>query len=227
MASVSGSGNVWVSREEPRVTKLLTSIGRQPRSKPGFVRQPQTRVVEWHRLDLVLVSVVADSHLVLAEDPNVESVGRVAVRAKAGPGRPSAGPGHGHGFRAVWQPSLMGPLLPGSARRAPRARRGQRRGRSLSAGSESGACRTAHESMDGLHRFSGTIGLRLTPVHDQVKGAQRSQQPPPQVASIVQVIDEAGSTSGWATCSSTAGPPPSKGTSGEVPTRRMTLSGAK
>ena len=47
--------------------------------------------------------------------------------------------------------------------------------------------------MDGLHRFSGTIGLRLTPVHDQVKGAQRSQQPPPQVAPIVQVIDEAGS----------------------------------
>ena len=91
MASVSGSGNVWISREEPRVTKLLTPIGRQPRSKPGFVRQPQTRVVEWHRLDLVLVSVVADSHLVLAEDPNVESVGRVAVRAKAGPGRPLSG----------------------------------------------------------------------------------------------------------------------------------------
>jgi hypothetical protein len=61
--------------------------------------------------------------------------------------------------------------------------------------------------MHGPHRFSGTIGLRLTPVHDQVQGAQRSQQPRPQLAPIVRVIDDAGSNKwmgylqqhGWAT----------------------------
>src|SRR5439155_20664572 len=52
--------------------------------------------------------------------------------------------------------------------------------------------RPVHLSVHGLHHFGRPLGFLLRPVGDQVEGAQRVDEAPPEITSNIRVIEDAG-----------------------------------
>jgi hypothetical protein len=81
--------------------------------------------------------------------------------------------------------------------------------------------------VDGLHCFSCALGLLLRSVGDQVEGPECAGEPVPEVASVVGVVDDASGDERMGDLEEHRRPTPRNGVSGELPTLRITLSGAK
>lgn len=77
------------------------------------------------------------------------------------------------------------------------------------------------------HRRARRLGFGLAAEGDQVERAQRAPEAAPEVAAIVGVIGDAHGDQRMGDLEQHRRPPPSKGVTGELPTLRITLSGAK